>query len=45
MTIVGNLTQNIIDKCTTEFHKNEDKIRKKKNCLWVAQTVTPGPWR
>ncbi len=29
MTIVGNLTQNIIDKCTTEFHKNEDKIKQK----------------
>ena len=29
MTIVSNLTQNIIDKCTTEFHKNQDKIKQK----------------
>tara|TARA_B100001013_G_scaffold338464_1_gene259438 strand:- start:622 stop:858 length:237 start_codon:yes stop_codon:yes gene_type:complete len=29
MTLVGNLTQNIIDKCVSEFHKNEDKIKQK----------------
>ena len=29
MALVGNLTQNIIDKCVSEFHKNEDKIKQK----------------